>query len=962
MNYLKEWRNSCVDEQITRLNVVSLQGNDAMDYLFYSDQLPRRNDGRITSGYLQRYAHTEEGGWWCSGMDILTGNEDLWGCFKPLQPRHNENKLVKYEHPPKTGTGIFALRIPLYIWESIAQRYNVAILPSDIQENQADLGFWSWVINNPTIPLCITEGAKKAGTLLTAGFLAIAVPGINGGYRTPKDKLGRRCGKSHLISPLELLSNSQREIYFTFDQDQKPNTIKAVNSAIKKCGYLLKEKGCQVKVMTWDSQLGKGVDDLIANQGEKAFLEAYNKALSLEIWQAKALYQLTYPANIELNCRYLSQSKIVIDSEAKIVGIKSLQGTGKTEFLTQIVKKALALGQPVLVIGHRIKLVEQLCQRFGIKYVTEVEQNGEQISALGLCIDSLHPNSQANFKAENWQNALVIIDEIEQVIWHCLNSNTCKNNRIAILNSLKKLLGNVVNSNGKIVVSDAYLSDLSLKYLINLSGLELEPFIIKNNWKPTSKEAWQTYHYDETTPKRLIKDLENYIREGGKPFICLSAQKLKSKWGTLSLEGYFNKQFPDLKILRIDSESLSDSNHPAYGCITSLNKVLNRYDVVLVSPSIETGVSIDLLGHFTSVWCISQGVQDANSVTQMLARIRDNVPRYLWVAKSGFNRIGNGTTSIPHLLTCGNRLTQVNIRLLQQSDFANLDDLDTSFQAESLLCWASLAVRVNANMLHYRESVYNLLQESGHVLLPCEEKPSLEKNDNPLMEAIAAVQQENYRRECESICLAKDISAKDYDLLQKQMVKTSEIRRILRKYELQERYQIEVTPDLIIKDDQGWYRQIRLHYFLTVGRSFLAQRDAKMARRLMDQGKGSIFGPDFNACQLGSTIAVMEILKIPQLLLDTGRELRNTDLDLQQLGTMALNYRNDIKSIMGITIAKNSSPIMVVRRFIGQIGYGLTTIKCERNKDQKRVRVYLISPPQDNRQEIFEQWLKLDHL
>jgi hypothetical protein len=265
-------------------------------------------------------------------------------------------------------------------------------------------------------------------------------------------------------------------------------------------------------------------------------------------------------------------------------------------------------------------------------------------------------------------------------------------------------------------------------------------------------------------------------------------------------------------------------------------------------------------------------------------------------------------------------------------------------------------------MLYYRESVYNLLRESGHQLIPCQEKPSLEQGENPLMEAIIAVQQENYRRECEAICLAGVISQQDYELHSKKLVKTSQMRRNLRKYELEQRYHIPITPDLVRRDDQGWYEQISLHYFMTVGRTFLAQRDAKLAQRLIAQGNGSIFGPDFNACQLGATIAVMEVLQIPQLLSNLDRELRNSDSDLQEIGAIALNYRNDIKSIMGITIAKNSTPIMIVRRFIGQIGYCLTPIKYETNKDKKRVRVYLISPPQDNRNEVFKQWLKLDHL
>jgi hypothetical protein len=90
------------------------------------------------------------------------------------------------------------------------------------------------------------------------------------------------------------------------------------------------------------------------------------------------------------------------------------------------------------VIGHRIKLVEQLCQRFGLPYITECRHNySNSLLGYGLCLDSLHENSQANFNPDDWQDALVIIDEVEQVIWHGLNSETFTNNRVSILLNLR---------------------------------------------------------------------------------------------------------------------------------------------------------------------------------------------------------------------------------------------------------------------------------------------------------------------------------------------------------------------------------------------------------------------------------------------------------------------------------------------------------------------------------------------
>ncbi|MDJ0511197.1 MAG: DUF3854 domain-containing protein [Crocosphaera sp.] len=967
MNYQQEWLNSCVDERLIELNVKPLEGTAPSEYLLYSDELSRRNDGRLSNSILKRYQHTEQGGWWCSGVDVITGKNDLWGCFKPKQPRlsYQQGKPIKYEHPPQTPTGIFALRVPLYLWSTIAQQYQLEFSSEIMDQSLSDKGFWQWILANPSIPLCITEGAKKAGTLLSAGYVAIALPGINNGYRTPKDEAGNRIGKSYLIPQLKMLAQGGRKIYIAFDQDSQPNTIKAVNHAIRKLGYLFRQSGCEVKVISWDYKQGKGVDDLLINHGQKAFDDCYQKALPFELWKARELTQLTYESAIEINSPYLPS--LSIPETAKLVGIKSGIGTGKTEYLSKIVKQAIANQQKVLVIGHRIKLVEQLCQRFGLPYITEISQaTVNTYSGYGLCIDSLHENSQAKFHVSEWENALVIIDEVEQVIWHTLNSETCTNNRVAILRCFKTLMQTIMAGQGKILVADADLTDVSLEYLITLSGLDIKPFIIKNYWQSHHLDTWQAYHYPEKNPRRFVKELVQHIRQGEKPFVCLSAQKLTSKWGTQTLESYLQKQFPHARILRIDSQSLSDPNHEAYQCIPKLNQVLGNYDIVLSSPAIETGISIEITDHFTSVWCLAQGVQTPTSVVQSLGRIRDNIPRYLWLAAYGFNKVGNGATAIPNLLTSGHRLTHLNIRLLQQSDLESLDDLDIVFQAESLLCWGKMAVRVNAQMINYRETIINMIQAANHLVkLPLKNRinknnnKSLSKNKNKLIETIEQVRQNNYQLDCEKVAQAEDLSEQEYQTLKKSLVKTVKERRKLRKYDLKHRYYIPITPQLAALDNEGWYHKLRIHYFLTKGRNYLADRDALVVKKLINQGEGSVFLPDFNNCQFGAIIGTMEVLGISVLLRDINRKLINTDADLIKMAELAINNRNDIKNIMKIGIAKNASPITIIRRFLEKIGYGLT---CSGTKtiNKKRVRIYQIVTPKDDREKVFEQWLLRD--
>ena len=127
--------------------------------------------------------------------------------------------------------------------------------------------FWAWVVDNPQIPLIISEGAKKAGALLSASYVAISLPGIYNGFRTPRNEYKEIVGERYLIPQLEVLATEGREIIFCFDNDSKPETIRNVNNAIRITSKLLRDKGCTTSVMRWEGYKQKGIDDLIAAHG-----------------------------------------------------------------------------------------------------------------------------------------------------------------------------------------------------------------------------------------------------------------------------------------------------------------------------------------------------------------------------------------------------------------------------------------------------------------------------------------------------------------------------------------------------------------------------------------------------------------------------------------------------------------------------------------------------------------------
>ncbi|MBD1925258.1 DUF3854 domain-containing protein [Trichocoleus sp. FACHB-90] len=1007
--HLEEWQGSGVKDSIIELNVRSFSGSAPHEQLFYSPKIERTNTGRVPNWMLNQYAHVEKGGWWCSGRDPLDKLQLMqWGCFKSNSPRRNaDKKPIKYEHPIKVATRAFFLRIDFKTSLRIARRYGLereywerflpthrtneaqnqtgeaqskteqargkgfrisrkvikcghrngtAILPRTGRmaprthqkklKRLEDKSFWGWVLENK-IPVCISEGAKKAAALLSVGFAAIALPGITSGYRRLQDEGWNPGDSRKLIPELEILKN--HPVYFVFDHDQKRKTIRSVNNAIEKTGQLLVKLGCEVRVITW-TQPEKGVDDFIVANGIEAFEKCYESAQSLDEWRSRLYSQLTHPPSLRLNQQYLGE--LSIPSDAKLVGIKSPKGSGKTESLVKLAAEALHRGEWVLILTHRVQLGMELSRKFGIPYVSEIRDcETGRLLGFGLCIDSLHLKSQARFTAENWHDGTVILDEAEQVVWHMLNSSTCQSDRVAILKEFKTLITNALKSDtGRVILSDADLSDLTLDYIQSLAGVSVNPWIVVNEWEPAV--GWKVHNYQDTTPAAMIAALEEDMKRGGKPFICCSGQKAKSRFGTRNLEAHFSKKFPHLKGLRIDSESVADPNHPAFGCTSHLNELLPQYDYVLASPSIETGVSIDIKGHFTGVWAILQGVSPENSARQALARVREPVERHIWAAPHGLGKIGNGATSIKSLLASQHKLIKANLQALKTADF-DCDDLDTAFDAVSLRAWAKMAVRVNAGMIDYRGSILAGLKAEGHQII------TVDGGDgNEISEELTEVRDAEHQKEADAIANAPVICQADFEKLKEKRSKTQQERYQERKHSLKLRYGTNVTPNLVIKDDDGWHPKLTMHYYLTMGKQHLPARDKKRVATIREQGEGAAWLPDLNKAVIGASIAGLERLGVLRLL-DTEREFKGSDADLQEMSQNAIAARWQIRAALGITINEKDSPIAIAQKLLGKLGLRLNLLRKEGARGQQQ-RVYGFSDPADGRDQVFAAWLARD--
>ncbi|TVQ23554.1 MAG: DUF3854 domain-containing protein [Leptolyngbya sp. DLM2.Bin15] len=216
-----EWLASGVDEAIIMSNVWTIED-------------PQQLDKLLNRNTKSRWKHSDDlvPGWAVAGCDPVTGEATLKGAqFKPDKPKLDPHtrKPRKYLSPSRQTLA------PLFLTPGT---------------KLGGLSFWANVKEDKSQPLLITEGAKKAGCVLSRGIPCVSIPGVSTG-----GKLGR------LRPELEHFADYGRLVYLAFDRDiiTKPQ----VRNALHNLGRMLKAKGCMVYVMEWRNDK-KGIDDYLA--------------------------------------------------------------------------------------------------------------------------------------------------------------------------------------------------------------------------------------------------------------------------------------------------------------------------------------------------------------------------------------------------------------------------------------------------------------------------------------------------------------------------------------------------------------------------------------------------------------------------------------------------------------------------------------------------------------------------
>ena len=330
-----------------------------------------------------------------------------------------------------------------------------------------------------------------------------------------------------------------------------------------------------------------------------------------------------------------------------ITFIKSPKGTGKTTSLTNILEKLLrkkfrtiedfeeeSFNEPdisldtqyrVLLIGHRVALIKDLCNRLGLNCY--LDDNPSSYSSrkqkYGVCLDSLR---HVQFHTYD----MVIIDESEQVLSHFL-ADTLKDRELIF-----HLLDVIVFNTKKVVALDAdigWTSYLTLNWMKrnrgNHESINFNSFIINEYIPPP--QVIEIYE----SKIHLIADMFNSIMDGKRVFVSSNSKRFINK-----IDAYLKKPaYNHINVISITSENSTSDLVKHF--VANIKTESLKYDVILSSPTLGTGVDITfeenqrlidvVYGFFEPL------VNTHFDVDQQISRVRQPGQIKVWLSHREFN-------------------------------------------------------------------------------------------------------------------------------------------------------------------------------------------------------------------------------------------------------------------------------------------------------------------------------------
>jgi putative DNA primase/helicase len=332
-------------------------------------------------------------------------------------------------------------------------------------------------------------------------------------------------------------------------------------------------------------------------------------------WRKKrALEAVTIPAEILARHRVESITEWPAMTAADYQGVIVLwapMASGKTrEIGAPFVEWAKRAG-PVLAICHRVSLVNSLARALDAEHYKDVEiEDAGRIVTLATCLPSLVAPRLKPFvdHAE-----FVFVDEIKQVIEFLQSDahfNVDGKNSEHVYNKLRE----IVTKAKCVIVADAGVDRRTMAFLEECRPGEAFRIM---QMAPRKEGIAARYHTGGNAPAIAVGECLEELEAGGKVWIACESRRRTEALGKLFTgNGY--------RVMAVHSSNKDNTDQAAF--LANVDAESRRYDVVIASPVIGSGVSVehrDGAPHFTLGAYIGGGhsITPADAA-QMLRRVR----------------------------------------------------------------------------------------------------------------------------------------------------------------------------------------------------------------------------------------------------------------------------------------------------------------------------------------------------
>lgn len=355
--------------------------------------------------------------------------------------------------------------------------------------------------------------------------------------------------------------------------------------------------------------------NLAKSQGfvEKITPKAAKKAAAKELHQ-KYNGLGCYKPDIVLN-----QNKLVIPKLIKGINyIISACKTGKTTGISEIIKNFVKDGKRVLISTYRNGLIRQTCEKSGARHIHEFKKNTGSINtapAVGFCPDSCHLIQLPWIEA----GMLLVIDEADATMRHILNGDTLGDDQEYKIAHFRAVIQKVLDMGGYVVLMEDGMNSTTIDAYTEMIGARYPKQIVVNEK--------QLSHWDvvigQGSSSGLVQDLFVTLGSGDKAIVVADSQSFLE-----NVERVITNNGEPFKVLRVDSKTSEEPYIKEFMGDPDGFLSRNEYELVLISPTAESGVSIWHEGYSTVYGYFTHS--EPRQAIQMLERYRLDVPRKIY--------------------------------------------------------------------------------------------------------------------------------------------------------------------------------------------------------------------------------------------------------------------------------------------------------------------------------------------